>query len=189
MRDQDLHDLLRTAESDLEKPSLDAAQLARNVRERHRRGKRRLRTIAAIAPLVLLAVVWALRPTTPQLAQKLDAPLAANSTAFANSDLSELIAQAEFHRDVATRINRLMKRDRESDATAGGGAELPEIREQLEIVAYRMIMRADALREAMQPADEALAIYQEIVRLFPDTHSAELARKRLTDLGISQGAT
>jgi hypothetical protein len=189
MRDQDVQDLLRAAESNLDKPPLDTAQLAWKVRERHRRGKRRLRTLAALAPLALLAVVWALRPATPEPPKELDAALGGNLDAPEGSDISELIAQAEFHRQVATRINHLVKRDRASAATTGGGAELPEIREQLEVVAYRMILRADALRLAMQPADEALVIYQDIVRLFPNTHSAELARKRLSDLGIRRGAT
>jgi hypothetical protein len=189
MRDQDIQDLLRAAESNLDKPPLDTAQFAWKVRERHRRGKRRLRTVAALAPLALLAVVWTLRPATPEPPRKLDASLADNSEAPGGSHISDLIAQAEFHRQVATRINQLVKRDRASGATTGGGSELPEIREQLEVVAYRMILRADALRAVMQPADEALVIYQDIVRLFPNTHSAELARQRLADLGISRGAT
>lgn len=192
MRDQDFQNLLRAAESNLDVPSLDTAQLAQRVREAHRRGNRRRRTVAALAPLALMVLVWALRPTAHQAPEKIDAALVGGSD-FANSDKSkdidELIAQADFHRRVALRIHELVKRDRAAGETIDAADGVVEIREQLEVVAYRMILRADALRAAMRPADEALVIYQDIVRLFPNTHSAELARKRLTDLGVIQGAT
>ena len=59
-----------------------------------------------------------------------------------------------------------------------GDANLPA-REQIEIVACRMILEADALRQAMRPEEEATAIYEKVVRLFPDTRSAQTARERL----------
>lgn len=59
--------------------------------------------------------------------------------------------------------------------------------EVMEVTAYRMLLRADALLAEMQPREEAIAIYRNVVRLYSKTHSAQLARQRLSELGIPEG--
>jgi hypothetical protein len=55
------------------------------------------------------------------------------------------------------------------------------VRERLDLVALRMIVRADQLRGSRPLDGEAEAIYRQVIRLFPTTHSAELARARLAE--------
>jgi hypothetical protein len=57
-------------------------------------------------------------------------------------------------------------------------------REPLDVVAYRMVLRADAILAGMQ-REQAASIYRQVVRLFPTTGSAELARQRLINAGFS----
>jgi hypothetical protein len=117
-------------------------------------------------------------------------PAAVGSSAEALDEISRLAAEAEFH----FRIARRMIADREAQQAAERRRRelalpdpLQEIREGLDRVAFRMIYEADRLREAMQPAEESIAIYRDVIRLFPTTHSAQLARERLSALGQGGG--
>lgn len=197
MQDHELKNLLRKAESDLADTPLDARHLAQRVRDRDRRGqqRRRLMTVAAPLLLAIVAGIWIVeRRASLSEIPGVDVARQLNRIDVLDTgrDIEQLVAQAEFHRRVARRIAAKLKEDRPRgdipDTLAAAQPE-DEIREQLEIVAYRMILRADGLRAAMAPDSEAVVIYSDIVRLFPDTQSAELARRRLTDLGVSQGAT
>ena len=194
MQDHELENLLRGAEADLGDAPLDAARLAERVRDRRRRRGRKRRVIATAAPLLLAigAVGWYWSGREVALPVDHAAQQARQMTAGEEADIERLVAQADFHRRVALRIDALLRQERllgeARDALVAAEPEA-EIREQLEIVAYRMILRADALRAAMEPGNKAAAVYQDIVRLFPNTQSAELARRRLTELSASQGAT
>ena len=55
---------------------------------------------------------------------------------------------------------------------------------QVDLVAYRMIVEAESLQKAMRPSDQSISLYREVVRLFPTTWAAEVARERLSDLGV-----
>ena len=102
--------------------------------------------------------------------------------ARAKAELAALVAEAEFHERLARnmiddrRRDQLLEEVRVSNAE-GSAEETP--REQIEIVAYRMILEADALRAAMAPDEESTAIYEKVVRLFPATDSAQAAQSRL----------
>lgn len=194
MRDDELKSLLRGAEVGLGDAPVDAARLAERVRDRRRRRGRNRRVIAVAAPLLLAIGAVGLFRSGRDVAMPVDhvAQQERQTTANEEADIERLVAQADFHRRVALRIDALLREERSlGEAREALAAAEPEaeIREQLEIVAYRMILRADALRAAMEPGDAALVIYQDIVRLFPNTQSAELARRRLTELEASQGAT
>jgi hypothetical protein len=198
MQDDELKNLLRKAESDLVDSPLDAGLLAERVRGRWQRGQRRRRVIAVAGPLLLIIAatgLWIVGRRAPlsEISGVDDArQLNRIDVLDTGRDIEQLVAQAEFHRRLARRIAAKLKEGRpRGDIPDTLAAERPEdeIREQLEIVAYRMILRADGLRAAMAPGNEIVVIYRDIVRLFPDTQSAELARRRLTELGASQGAT
>ncbi len=60
---------------------------------------------------------------------------------------------------------------------------LAELRENVDIVAYRMILEADELQADMRPSPAAIEIYERVIRDFPNTYSAEVARERLTAAG------
>lgn len=100
-------------------------------------------------------------------------------------EVAALEAEANLHLQTAHR----MIADRQHDATltlarrAMTDEEPAEVvRERLDLVAYRMIARADRLRNEPRQGEDPVEIYREIVRLFPTTDSAAEARLRLAEL-------
>ena len=206
MRDEQLQKLLHAVEPDVDPATFVPAEMARRVRLRYQKERRNRRVLVVAAPLVvmLLGIAgWRIsdinsnsfrpgvetqavrRPLDPQPSNVKGATLTA-------ADIHRLETEAALHLRVARRIAEVRRHDlaldeavRDRDSLESDG----NIREQLDIVAYRMILRADALRAAMRSAEEVIVIYQEVVRLFPQTSSAELARQRLTDLGAFKGDT
>jgi hypothetical protein len=191
MNDDDLKSLLRDAEAGIERPNLAPGDLAGRVRGLDRRRRRRTRMFLAAAPLTVLGalfVAWSLWPKPASV--KLDERVA--SVAVDTSEIVRLEAEAEFHKRVARQmiagLNRDRALERARDVLAKGNP-LDDVREQIDVVAYRMVQRADALRTQMDPPAEAIRIYRDVERLFPATYSAELARMRLSQLGLSEGET
>ncbi len=93
----------------------------------------------------------------------------------------------------ARRGRSLMARNEPPDRPTPVESSIPNsdpmdlVREQVDIVAYRMIQRADSLQSAMHPTGEVVELYRSVERMFPKTHSAEVARQRLAALGLNQG--
>jgi hypothetical protein len=183
-----LRKLLGTAESDLERAPFVAVQMVHRVRDRHAaRTRRRARLLQVGVPLAAacaVMVMWQLIPRP--VAQSEKHGLANVATESGAVDIERLRAQAEFHSQLAHELMAVADRQRARGARAA--ARNREInREPLDLVAYRMILRADAILAAMESSEEAAVIYRQVVRLFPTTGSAELARQRLADKGFSEG--
>jgi hypothetical protein len=141
-------------------------------------------TVAPMAALGVVVVAWWLGPGAVSV--KLDQHVA--NAAFDLNDIERLRAEAELHERVARELVSQRKRDaaREQVRLALLRTDpLDDVREQVDVVAYRMVMRADDLQTRMDP--EAIDVYRDVVQLFPNTSSAELARQRLTQLGLSDG--
>ena len=99
-------------------------------------------------------------------------------------EINPLLAEAEHHWQVARRIIAMREHDRvliKARLVLAADDPVDQIREQIDSVAYRMILRADALRAAMTPSDEAVVIYENVVRLFPTTPSADSRVHPLTN--------
>ena len=92
--------------------------------------------------------------------------------AVADAELARLLAEADFQDRLARRLVDDWRSER-SLAAAGAVKTEPDTelsaREQVEIVAWRMILEADALIARMDPEGKAAAIYEKVVRLFPET--------------------
>lgn len=168
--------------------------LCRRVRELDRRRRNRVRVLTASLPAVLLAAglaTWAwrgprengdLRVAGDRGAGVAQLAVGGGGDTVSLEEIERLAAEADFHLLVARRMiaafehERAMEQVRRELALGDG---LDEVRRELDVVAYRMICRADRMREAMQPSEEAVALYRQVIELFPTTHSAELARERL----------
>jgi len=213
MRDDPLQDLLQTAAAELERTIVVPGELAQRVRSLDRKRRRNARRLAVLAPLVVVGVVVAcwrtgafnefaeepqlagesVRPGTDSLPVGLPSKVANDENVLAatpEADPARLAAKADHHHRIAMRLIAMRKRDRaveEARSSIANQEPDGDSREQIEVVAYRMIIRADGLRQAMRPNAEVLAIYRDVIHLFPKTHSAELARQRLTELGTPKG--
>jgi hypothetical protein len=183
MRDDELTNILRDSEADLPPKSLLAGELAARVRAAQRTQQRRRRlAVAASLPVAaaLAFVAWSVQ-TNPT--RQPDVPTPSQVAEITADEIDRLIAEAEAHeRNARAMIAAQPPRD-----AALADDPLADIREELDVVAYRMILEADDLRAQMQPTAAAIELYQKVQRLFPTSYSAEVARERLHTLGVEQG--
>jgi hypothetical protein len=154
--------------------------------------KRRRRAFMGAASLLLVAALASARwlqldpPVSQPAAEIADAGL----EPLSEEELQTLSAEARFHEQTARRLAALADRELTIDDARRLAAEQePDelVREQLERVAYRLILEADALRAAMQPVREIVTLYRKVLQLFPTTNSAGIARERLAEFDASQG--
>jgi hypothetical protein len=183
MNDDELKALLRGADRPV---AVDGAALATRARRIERRRVVRSRLLLAAAPVVLLMVVWGVRPREAAVAPAVD-------RAELPAEIERLRAEAAWQTEKARRLVALAEAERlprATDALASGGADpLADVREQVDVVAYQMVLRADGLHAAMMDSAEAVELYREVLRLFPTTYSAEVARERLAGLGANAEKT
>ncbi len=173
MHDDDLKQLLHGAETGLSPANVAPAALAARVRVVDRRRRKRNAILTAAAPLALLAAIIAGRGL---MRHELTVEISANNTAESfNSQLLALEAEANKH---AARARALIA-EREARLRLETDDPLAELRENVDIVAYRMILEADDLQADMRPSPAAIEIYERVIRDFPNTHSAEVAQERL----------
>ncbi|HTM56059.1 MAG TPA: hypothetical protein VL175_18670 [Pirellulales bacterium] len=99
------------------------------------------------------------------------------------TSIARLRIEAEFHTRLAHDLMAINARARERQQRQNPSSDRTS-REPLDVVAYRMVLRADAILAGMQ-REQAASIYRQVVRLFPTTGSAELARQRLINAGFS----
>ncbi|MBL9125507.1 MAG: hypothetical protein JNG90_17850 [Planctomycetaceae bacterium] len=184
-RDDGLADLLRRADAewiDAERTDAGSASsglLDRVYRlQRTRRRRRQRMAIVAAASLLVGGVLWqfAGRATT-----ELPVPVAREQ------DSMERIARnADLESDlrIARQVAWLLTHDVDETphqpvATSVTWDDAVQV--ECEVVAQRMLVRADEQRLAMLSDNEALATYQNLVEWFPHTPAAEVARGRLAE--------
>jgi hypothetical protein len=174
MHDDDLKQLLHGAEGDLAPPKVAPAALAARVRTADRHRRRRKKILIVAAPLTLIVAFGVGRGLYSP--EKLDEFASTNTDAAFQAQLLALEAEAETH---AARARALMA-EREAALALLEDDPLAELRENVDIVAYRMILEADELQADMRPIPAAIEIYERVIRDFPNTYSAEVAQERLT---------
>jgi hypothetical protein len=180
MHDDELKKLLRQADAGRDRLLTDGRELADHVRWVDRSRRKRARVLAAVMPAALAIVVgWMILSR--------DTSVAPNG-AVELAQIERLRVQAEFHERRARELIARVERERGLPSTPHASEvsdPLAEIREQVDVVAYQMILRADALRAGMMASREAIELYRKVLRLFPKTYSAQVARDRLSGLGAS----
>lgn len=209
MHNDDLKQLLKSAEAGSRFLPLAPAMLVGRVYESQRKQRRRRRIALSIVPIAFVLVgfgfslqrflVTAPPPVdavaiVPSIAEGIERTDVSPLTLGGDDpqglkpmekSLEQLQLEVTYHRLVAQKIQT--QRRLEANAADFRGPDPIDLAEEVkEVTAYRMLLRADALRSAMRPQEEAVAIYRDVVRLFSTTRSADLARQRLVDLGVSE---
>ncbi len=186
MRDDELTNILRRAEADLGPSPLAPRELVARVRAAQQTQRRR-RQFAVATSLPLAAVLaFTFWNVTPNPIRESHVPAPPPAAAITAAEIDRLIAKAEAHERKA----RALIAARPPRTIALADDPLADIREELDVVAYGMILRADELREAMRPDGEAIELYRDVLRQFPTTYSAEVAQQRLRELSAnSKGST
>jgi len=205
MNDEPLKALLHRADAESEPSLLPAGELVRRVEGAVRRQQQRKATAVAVVIPIVFGVIgltaWRHQQNTAPTVRGEPATAiskypasaveqrivssAPDEVELALQELAALEAEANFHLQIARR----MIADRERDATLALARRAltddepsEAVRERLDLVAYRMIARADRLRSEPHPNEDPIVIYREVVRLFPTTDSAAEARLRLAEL-------
>lgn len=206
LRDMDtnndsLNELLKAADRAAGAPASSTRDLATRVRQGAlRRRRRRLvvgtATVVSACFLALLAVVY--RPdlkgegdftATARTANTIESTHSQNSTIATNDELARLAEEAEFQAALARRMIADIRHEKvlaELRAEYRRPDPLEEIQVYVDTTARRALFRGDRLRE-QQDDEAAAATYKDIIRLFPQTPSATLARQRLDGLTAADG--
>ncbi len=204
MDDDQIHQLLWNADRDAGPPTVAAQLTVVAARKLLAERRHRNRSVVAATAVVLLGCVglaWRAigvsRPVSqPDLTvASADAPQDSGADVGGNAaetDLAALAAEAEFHARVARRMIAALNHQKSLEAwqkERALGDPLENIRAELDVTAFRMIARADRIIEQMGERDSAIAIYKDVIRLFPKTLSAGVAHDRLARLEQQQGET
>lgn len=192
MNDERLGQLLRQADAASGGPRVGPANLSLRVRRRARR-QRQVRTIGtavtAVLVLSLSIVAWVNRygrtrsglMPTPIVADRGPKPIS----------LAELQRQIEqLREEILTgceAVQEVLRRQafEERLAALRERAEadpLREVRDQMDRAALIMVYQADRMYRELNLRESAMASYEQTIRLFPQTHWAQVARDRLAEL-------
>ena len=191
MHDEQLKNLLQRADSEVNLPWVGSGELARRVRALVRQRRRRRATTVCLAMLLVVggSTAWLYRPLLLPLDEVVDRPGEQAATGDSEvvdqrldvaAEFARLGAEADYRQYLARRMIALEKRDRALAQLRRDA--LQKTRRQVDVVAFRMILRAERMRATMQPPAEAIVIYEEVLQLFPTTDSAEVARLRLAEI-------
>lgn len=181
MNEQELQRLLARAERDVEWTPVDPARIRTLAAERRRVRRRRRLVISTVAPLVgLLALLgWMrMRDAGPVVTVADTRPTAERIAELQQRSKVQLEALRETLAEIELELAR------HDDDLAE--VRLDRVREELDVVAAQMMYQADRLRADQRPQEEVLAVYRDVIRLFPETRAASEARDRL-NLSAPQG--
>jgi hypothetical protein len=162
--------LLSEADAQTRTPAVDANDLAQRVIDR----VRTRRIVRAATPLVAVAVVGIVVLT--HRPSEVRRPVESVAT---NVDLNSVRQQIEFQQRLVDRmLQREQRRHNEAQLIS---ISIPVDDPPVERAAARLISEANRLLES-SGQQQAIKAYSQVIDSFPDTISAELARKRLAEL-------
>ena len=155
-------------------------------RWRRRRAGRRLSYAAGLVAAVAAAGMW-LALTGPTKPTGLP-PEGIHPTA---SGVRALNAAADARLATVERVLDLGRRRRALGAAASSDPIDPvkEVRRQIDRSAYLILLRADRMYQVTGRRDSAIATYQQVIKMFPQTPWAEVARQRESALQQQTGDT
>lgn len=181
MNDTELKSLLTTADASAPPPPGGTA-VALSARVIHRAARRALyqrvagMTSVGVACLTLLLSVIRFHQDERTVAMKESQRVVA-----IRAELAALDREAAFHLKVARAVAKGEASARREIAASRAMADDPVARIESERELAAAILMRDADREVTRPgqAEQAKARYERIVSMFPDTHAASEARRRL----------
>jgi len=199
MSDERLKELLCQADEAAGAAPEPGEGLAKRVRRLAWRRRMFRLTLPAVAAAILMMgfglAIWMSSNTnvTPPPKEGSGTFVNADETERIKLELAQLQQEADTQREI---INMLLeKQRREAELVsleaelAAMGDPLDEIHRQVEQAAFNFFELAGKKYEEMNLKDSAIADYQMIIKLYPQTRWARLAREKLKETGlILQGA-
>ena len=174
--------------------------LAERVRTRARRQQRRRRAAIGSALTVTvvagtLAVVGPLRSRNEPIGREVNVatvetrPAEVSDPVRLAAEMKDASVEAEVRLAVARRLTAMERRgakyarlDRALALAAAQPVQFDPVAAQRDQAALTMVDHADRLQNRAGRPGDALAAYRRAVELFPDTPSAEVARRRIEQL-------
>ncbi|MBN2582921.1 MAG: hypothetical protein JXL80_07630 [Planctomycetes bacterium] len=187
MDDDGLGQLLRQTDAATATPDT-AADLADRVRgrDRIRRARRALAGRLAAAAAVLIVVgVGAFYATLHRGAETGNGGEAAASAEMLQARIAALDSDARVAMSCAAAIERAERRSRgrrRLELLTARPDPLEVAQRNLDAAAFMAVYHADGLARDDRTRAEAIRTYQEVIRLFPETRWAAVARQRLAML-------
>jgi hypothetical protein len=194
MSDERLEQLLRQADAAFGDPRVGPADLSLRVRRRARR-QRRVRVLgtaaAAVLVLSLSTVAWVNRPGRPGPGP---APIVVDNgpTPVSVAELQMQIEQLrEEIRTGCAAVQEVLRRQEFEQrlAVSRKRAEadpLKEVSDQMDRAALIMVYQADRMYRELNLRESAVASYEQTIKLFPETHWAQVAKDRLAELKTAE---
>jgi len=200
MSDDALRDILKRADATAEAPPKMPADLAARVRRRAaRRSRTRVMGGCVAAAVVVLATgvtayFWSASDTNiPNRDPAANAVVNADSEQYADSDMAAIRAEldalrreADARLAVARRTREILGRMEKADAASETEEEVPDAvanaRREVDRAAYTLVVQADRMCREMKLCDSAMVKYERVIRLFPETRWATVAKDRLNEI-------
>lgn len=156
--------------------------------------RRRVRFSLSAAAAIMLAVggawlLWEPRGTLdrgrePEL-PVVQAPTDAFEIADLRTEIERLRREAELRLAVARRTQEILQEMRRAEAlerTTRTADPIAAVRRQADQAAYVVVRQADRMCREMNLCDSAVVRYERVVRLFPNSRWAVVARQRIEQI-------
>ncbi len=176
MNDQRLEQLLQRVDRAAGGPAPPAGDLAWRVRTASRRRRNR-RLGSAAAGVVLLAGACVLWWSSVRPAQQ-DNDLAMHDLAAMEARVERLLTEVDGR---IAHIRRMMAEEQEQRRQLAAMRVPTEVENQVERAAFITVHYADRLYRELGQTRSAIESYRRTIELFPQTRSANVARRRLAE--------
>ncbi|HNY76875.1 MAG: hypothetical protein RBS72_00695 [Sedimentisphaerales bacterium] len=182
MNEEQIKSLLEDADRAAGPPQYGAVR-ARDIRLR----LRRRRSIAIAAPAAAAAILlcgvalWNRRPHPQEPAAEPQERIAS---------LEEQVRQLQSQTETTMRlVQEVLAKERQERRLAALQAELAsipdpaqELQRQADRTAFVLVYQADRMIREMNQTESAVETYEQVIRLFPQSRSADVARERLAQI-------
>jgi len=160
------------------------APVSVNLSAVHRRANRRrivsVATPIAAAAAILIAVGlygFTLRAAKTAHQQKI---------ASLETQIEQLQARADATYNLVQEVLDNERKQQRLDELQAQLASIPdpleEIQKQVDKTAFNLVYQADRMYRELNLKSSAIQTYKRVIELFPETHSAEVARERLSEI-------
>jgi tetratricopeptide (TPR) repeat protein len=181
VNDDGIKELLANADKAAGPPAFGHVRAA-GIRARLRRRRMIVAGFPAAAAAVLLALgVWCVCTRTTEPAPQDERRIAS---------LEEQVRQLQVQTEAALKlVQNVLAQEREQQRLDALEAELASIRDpreemeaQADRAAFALVYEADRFYRELNQAQSAVEVYEQVIRLFPQSRWADEARKRLAEI-------
>jgi cell division protein FtsB len=176
MTEDKIQNLLQKADETAGRPTPISINLST---VRHRANRRRIVGIAAAVAILVAFSLWSLTSKTVGTKQQ-------QKITLLEAQLRHLQARADATFDLVKEALENERKQNQLDELQAQLASIPdpieEIQEQIDKTTFILIYQADRMYRELNLKRSAIQTYKRVIELFPETHGAEVARQRLTEI-------